>query len=237
LYKSLFIMILLVLMVSCSAQVLSSSVNPTVNGPTGLVRMPTADSLGYKEFNLFCHYGVDSTVNKGVFRYGANIGTFKSLELGIIGKTDPITNQMQDGVYVNMKYSLIDEDEMYPLKMALGLENMTSRNNTDVYLVATKHFPAGFNLSFGALFDFPNSNRMRTMGMIGGEFYLSGNTIAIPMDVQIGETITQFNLGLRWFINSNISFAVNSLNVINDSTKPNLDNPTTYFGISWENPF
>lgn len=210
---------------------------PTVNGTSGLVRMPTADTLGYQEFNLFCHYGMDSTANKGVFRYGANIGTFKTLELGIIGKTDPLTNQMQDGVYINVKYSLASDDELYPLRMALGIENLTSRNDTDIYLVATKHFPAGFNLSFGALFDSPNGSKIRTMGMLGVELKLMGGSVTIPLDALIGESVTQFNLGVRWYITPNLVLSGNAVNLINDPSRQNLDHPTNYIGISWANPF
>ena len=74
---------------------------PALSGPTGLVRIPSADIIPYKNFNVGLDYGSVMSSNgqvssEGVVNYVMNLGAFHGLELGIVGGTDKATNKLRE---------------------------------------------------------------------------------------------------------------------------------------------
>ena len=98
--------ILLLLIVIISKGIAS----PTIYGPTGLIEMPTAESIAYKQVNLAVDYSLtnndpNNALNsnakdpKNHFFYKFNLGSFENWELGVLGGSF-----LDEGVFVNMKY-------------------------------------------------------------------------------------------------------------------------------------
>lgn len=211
---------------------------PEINGPTGVVRMPSADVIPYKNFNLGMDYGTTvtsggSATGEAVLYYKMNLGTFHGVELGIVGGTEKDSSKLREGVFVNMKLSLSTGDEPYPLLLALGVENLFSYTQTDVYMVATKYFQQGPKLSFGFMADFPN-NKFRPMGIAGIDAGL-GDTLFLLADLMAGETLFQVNAGVKIYFTPIFSLNISGLNILDGSQAK--DPRTALIGFSWANPF
>lgn len=210
---------------------------PALNGPSGLVRIPSADVIPYKNFNLGLDYGAvlssDSGSPESTLYYKMNLGTFHGVELGIVGGTDKTTNKLREGVFVNMKLSLSTGDEPYPILLALGVENLFSYTQTDVYMVATKYFKQGPKLTFGFLADFPNY-KFRPMGILGVDAAV-GDIMFLVADLMAGESIFQVNGGVRFYFTPIFSLNLSGLNLLDGSQ---VKDPRTFLiGFSWANPF
>jgi hypothetical protein len=214
--------------------------NSTIVGSTGLVRMPTADIIGTREFNVGLNYGAPINQNsgistsEGVLNYNLNLGAFKGLELGVVGGTDPSTSKIREGVFINMKYSLASDDSMYPLLLAIGVENLASFTQTDTYLVATKYFRGNLKLNFGAMFDFPG-NKFRPLGMAGISLPVFGNSISLLGEVFAGESLFQADAGVRFHLLPSLALNLSVLHVSNSPISK--DSQSVYAGFSWANPF
>ena len=124
--------------------------SPTLYGPSGLVTIPTAEALKYKEFNL----SVDNLWSKtnedyDDWIYKVNLGTFENWEFGIVGGQVPT-----EGVFLNVKYYLMSDNSTQPLSFAIGSEKLTSTSDTSIYMVASKKFrpDLGFHFGFRAIF-------------------------------------------------------------------------------------
>lgn len=211
---------------------------PEIDGPTGVVRMPSADVIPYKNFNVGMDYGTTVTSNgsatgEAAIFYKMNLGTFHGVELGIVGGTEKNSSKLREGVFVNMKLSLSTGDEPDPLLLALGVENLFSYTQTDVYMVATKYFQQGPKLSFGFMADFPD-NKFRPMGIAGIDIGL-GDTVFLLSDLQAGETIFQLNSGVKIYLTPTFSLNITGLNVLDGEQAK--DPRTALIGFSWANPF
>jgi len=219
-----------------------ASTTSTITGPIGLIRMPSADTIGDNSYNLAVDYaanfitGTGTLASTGTWSYKMNLGTSKNLELGLIGQTDSGTNQIKDGVYVNLKYALSNDDSRYPLKLAIGAENLASSNEADTYIVASKYFKGGAVAHFGAMFDFPK-NSFRPLGMAGLEYPLGGqmSNLTLIGEVFGGESLFQINAGIRLVLYPNINISVNGLNLTKNPVSKNSQSITA--GICWKNPF
>jgi hypothetical protein len=225
------------LFVACPAWAYPAVLPATaVNGPTGLVRIPSADVLPYKNFNIGMDYGArwtNSVSTEGVVAYKMNLGSFHGVELGVVGGTEQSSGQLREGVFVNMKLSLSSGDEPNPMLLAIGVENLFSRTLTDVYMVATKYFPQGPKATFGFCADFPN-NRFRPLGMAGVEFPLA-DTFFLLVDGMMGESLSQLNAGARFYFTPIFSVNLSGLNIL-DGTQTK-DARTALIGFTWANPF
>ena len=123
---------------------------PNITGSTGLVSMPTAEILNYKEYNLAIDYNLNLDDNDGSqYFYKINVGALDNMELGFVGGTNP-----SEGVFLNFKWSLSSNTGRFPLKMAIGFENLTSNNESDFYIVSSKKLRSdlGLHAGFKALF-------------------------------------------------------------------------------------
>lgn len=201
---------------------------PNINGTTGLIVIPIADSLKYKEYNL----GLDSllfeakdTDIESIFIYKANIGLFSNLELGFVGQS------YQEGVFINLKYYLASDNSKYPLKTAIGASNLTSYNKTDVYIVASKWFNdlISGHLGFKILV---NDNQSITNLMLGLELILQKDTALLFDLIGEGENY-MFNTGLRYLINHNLQANLSVLNMASKNTYFGSQDMMISFGIVW----
>jgi hypothetical protein len=210
---------------------------PAVNGPSGVVRIPSADVIPYKNFNLGADFGARflpsfSSTEATVF-YKMNLGTFHGVELGIVGGTEKDSDKIREGVFVNMKLSLSTGEEPYPLLLAIGVENLFSYTQTDVYMVATKYLKQGPRLTFGFMADFPE-NKFRPLGIAGVELPLA-DTLFITSDLLAGESLFQVNAGVRLYFTPIFSLNASALNVLDNAEAK--DRRSALIGFSWANPF
>ncbi|MCX5725968.1 MAG: hypothetical protein NT030_02085 [Candidatus Saganbacteria bacterium] len=228
--------ILLVMGFSSAASSWELFPSPTIVGSTGLVRVPTADVIPYKNFNLGLEFGTNLEEGKSSLFYKMNMGTFHGLELGIVGGTNQSDDAIREGVFVNMKYSLSTDSGPHPLLLAIGIENLSSKTQTDVYMLATKYFEGGPKFTFGFMGDFPG-DKFRPLGLVGLGFPVFQN-IVVMGDILAGEVLFQFNAGMRYYFTPIFALSVNALNVFENETNPQgKDQKAILVGFSWANPF
>lgn len=182
---------------------------PTLYGPSGLITIPTAESLSYKEFNLGLDYFYDQDTEAYSALYKMNLGTFKGWELGFVGGRVPT-----EGVYINAKYYLMSDDSRYPLSIAIGIQNLTSNSDTDVYMVSSKRFEKGFIGHFGFNANF-NEQQLET-SIMGGIEYIFSDSFSILSDVEGVGSITRLNGGVRFHLNDHLQMRASVVNVGNN---------------------
>ncbi|MFA4858034.1 MAG: hypothetical protein WC901_01505 [Candidatus Margulisiibacteriota bacterium] len=235
------IVLSLILILSASATFAAAPYfnTPTINGATGLVRIPSADILAHKDYLLAVDYGSNAMAGKESLYYKINVGAFPNMELGCVGGYDQTatTTTLRDGVYINTKLSLSTDTGPNPLLLAIGGENLASSSQSEVYMVATKYMRQGFKLTFGFMGDFPG-NRFRPMGVAGVEVPLLNNQLLLMVDGLAGETISQVDAGARFFLLPSLAIHANALNVFQDTANFAGKDPKSYLiGVSWLNPF
>jgi hypothetical protein len=174
---------------------------PTIGGTSGLVRMPTAQGLKYKEFNLGFDYISQQTVSgSSRMLYKANLGTLDGLEIGFVGQGQ------QEGVFINLKYYLLSDNTEQPLMMALGIDNISSFNKTDIYMVASKIFKGGFSMHLGFLAPLQGTATNPSL-MLGTEYYFS-ESLSLAMDTVGQSSIYDLAAGLRFRTSQNLIFSI-----------------------------
>jgi hypothetical protein len=197
--KRLFF-VFLILIIAISTHIAAS---PTIYGPSGLITIPTAESVSFKEMNL----GVDLMSTNGdgddSWLYKMNLGTFQNWELGFVGGKVPT-----EGVFINAKYYLMSNNERFPVSIAIGLERLTSETDTGVYMVASKKFQGGLNghIGFRAIFG-PDE---LDPSIMGGVEYIVSNQISLLADFSGERKVYTVNAGLNYYINPEfiVRFAV-----------------------------
>jgi hypothetical protein len=212
----------------------------SINGATGSVRMPTADVLPYRNLNIGFDIGSNADTNKQVLYYKMNVGTFQGLELGIVGGTTGNAQNeglAREGVFINMKYSLSAGNYDNPLLIAIGVENLSSYHQTDVYMVATRCINQGPKLHFGFMGDFPGE-KFRPLGMLGFDLPLFGN-IMLLTDALAGETLFQLDVGIRYYFSSTVVMNISGMNLTYDKSNPQdyKDPKSVLIGFTLTNPF
>ena len=166
---------------------------PTIQGPSGLITVPTAESLKYKEFN----FAIDSILNEDdksqSLYYKVNLGTFQNWELGFVGGKTPT-----EGVFINAKYYLLSDNSRFPLSIAIGLQNLASKSLTDVYMVVSKRFKGGFIGHFGFNANFANKDV--DPSIMGGLEYLLNEYISIIGDIDGKRQTYVANAGIALYL-------------------------------------
>ena len=214
--------------------------SPALSGASGLTRIPDATVIPYKNWNIAADYGTktDSAgVSKTTFSYKSSLGAFYNMELGFIGQLDETTQQLKDGVYINLKYSPSLGDGTDPLLLAIGVENLASKNDTAVYMVATKPLMQGPFLSFGFMADFIEG-KFRPMGMAGID--IPTGSLSILADTFLGEKVFQVNAGVRFRILPTFTLEGRAINILAgdaQATTQAKDPKQILVGINWVNPF
>ncbi len=133
---------------------------PSFFGYTGLVRIPTADSLNKDEYNLAAFAvnadeGADSTV------FAANLGLLPNLEVGF-ARIKP--DEGSGETWINAKYTFMPETSKNPA-VAGGVVDLTGESDTTAYIVLSKAFGHGVKTSLGEI----TSPRFH-IGVGGGQF-------------------------------------------------------------------
>jgi hypothetical protein len=216
--KKAIALALLFFFISSSAFCFVPQPTPCIAGSTGLVRMPSADVIPYKNVNFGLDIGNNNLTDKMSILYKMNLGTFQGMELGCVGSDDGEGN-IKDGVYLNMKYSLATDNSPYPLLLAIGIENLTAIEGTDVFMVATKYIPNGSRIHFGFLGDFGRS-RFRPLGALGYDTPFFAERTYFLMDLFAGEKVFQLDLGMRWYLSESSAFNLTGVNVTANKDTP-----------------
>ncbi len=205
--------------------------SPTVYGPTGLIEMPSAESIAYKQVNVAVDYSFlqqNSTSananenNSGVFYYKVNLGSFENWEIGILGGTF-----LDEGVFVNMKYFLMSNQDENPLSIAAGVERLGSNKDLAAYLVTSKRFEGGVHGHFGFKAHFQSN--LSASAMIGVE-YFSSEKVSFLGDIT-GEKNDSYilNGGTKIYLDNDVSMRIYFI----DITKSKPAKETLYtFGLS-----
>jgi len=201
--------------------------SPTIGGTTGLILMPTADSLNYKEFNLASDWLVYSGDNDNdiIWKYKANIGVFNGLEIGFVGQNN------KEGVFINIKYYLLSDNTKNPIKVAIGIDNISSYDKTDTYMVASKRFNKKISGHFGFLVDIAGGEANSSL-MLGAEYLIDDKFVAVA-DLKGEESKYIFNLGTRYFLNDNLLLSLFILNLADQDISVEYPETMLAFGISW----
>jgi hypothetical protein len=215
---------------------------PSVTGTTGILRMPSADVIPYKNVNMGLDCGPIAFEDKWKLLYKMNLGTFQGMELGCVGVDDG-EGGLKEGVFINMKYSLATDTSAYPLLLAIGVENLTSKTMSDVYMVATKYISNGTRLHFGFVGDFVSkdlvSSGFRPLGALGYDTPIFSERFYGLIDMFAGEHVFQLDLGFRWYATDSMAINLSAINMLSDKTTP-IDNyrdtKTVLIGFSWINP-
>ncbi|MFC1483214.1 hypothetical protein ACFL56_03025 [Candidatus Margulisiibacteriota bacterium] len=202
---------------------LSSAVSAFTNyqGVTGELITPTAFSLKYKEFAL----GIDNytmhnpSENIYLNTYKGAIGFTDNLELGFIGQEE------KDGVYLNLKYSLVQGQSERAFGFALGLENVSSTQNTALYMVASKRFEPWIMGSLGF-----RAAQENTTTFINLDWTLNEYTFLI-IEAEGGDGEYDGNAGIRFRMNEQIYLNIGFVNIVNGHDNDTYANFVGIHGI------
>ena len=178
----------------------------TIHGASGLITVPTAEALQYKQYNMGYDYIISDHAKDDEWFFKANLGTFKSCEIGIVAGKVPT-----EGVFVNIKYYLMADAEKFPLSIAIGCEDLFSKSATGLYMVASKKFSPDLqvHLGFKGVFQ---TDEMVTYVMGGADYWLN-NTWAILADFSGQRKRYSVNLGTRYALNEDVILSVSVLDI------------------------
>ena len=135
--KNLFSSVLIVLTLFVAT--VNGEAAPSMTGSTGMIRMPTADSLRLGHFSAGYFYWNDH--GSGVVAVGLPRGVEISAAL-----RSNVANP--DTAIVNVKFNLNQEALLYPA-VAIGVEDIDGRDRRSVYGVLSKALPYGFRIHIG----------------------------------------------------------------------------------------
>ncbi len=179
---------------------------PSMEGTNGLIHMPVAVSVKYKEFDIGANFQNSQTVKAG--QYFANLGVFEGLELGIIGSSQ------KEGVFINLKYYVLSDKSEYPLALATGVTGLSSYTNTNLFMVLSKSFPNKLSGHFGFRSNL-NSPTIKADVMFGLEVKMS-ETLNFISDIIGSDNTWNLSTGLRiklsndWTLNGYLEDVLNS---------------------------
>lgn len=199
--------------------------DPTLSGSTGLVEMATAETLAYKEWNLATsiHPGPTPT-SSSTLKYKFNIAVFPNMELGVIG------NSNQEGVFINTKVAFTGDNSKNPLRMALGIQNLSSFTQTNVYMVVSKRLTPEINAHIG--FN-TNLNRQLDPKFMAGTEVVVGKSASIVADISGAQDLWRCNAGATFSFTPQLSAGVYVLDLFNSAKD---QNPRNVVGqICWTN--
>ena len=126
------------------------------------------------------------------------MGAYDNLELGFVGGTTP-----EEGVFVNAKYFIMADSEAYPTSLAVGFQNMGSKRDSSLYIVASKVFEEGLEGHFGfrAIFD----DKIDSSAMLGIEYFFS-DLVSVCLDYTGEDSLYTLNLSSRVYLKEYLTF-------------------------------
>lgn len=155
------------------------SVNSTPWGYTGLINMPTADTLTFGEYNITANYLFR---NPG-FLLNAHFGIFDRLELGVVGG---IPSAGFSGLAGNLKYQLIKPTVKMPTALSVGLNLVGLSRDTklttgnSLYMVLSQDF--NWQMPDKSIYNLFS-------GHVGFSGNLDNSRIMIGLDVPVTEYV------------------------------------------------
>lgn len=127
------------LILALAVAALPAAASPTVEGPTGLMFVPTADVLPNGGFNFALHRAWDSTF------VTFNTSMMENLEFGVTS----VSWERGSDARGNIKFRLMAETRQNP-SVAVGVADLADDLDRSVYVVATKNLSgAGFRGTIG----------------------------------------------------------------------------------------
>ena len=112
---------------------------PSMTGSTGMIRMPTADSMRLGQFSAGYFYWNEH--GSGVVA----VGLPRGVEVSAAVRRNAGDN---DTALYNVKFNLNQEALLYPA-VAIGVEDIDGRERRSVYGVLSKALPYGFRIHIG----------------------------------------------------------------------------------------
>jgi hypothetical protein len=183
---------------------------PSFRGYSGLVYIPTADSLDMGEYNLgWFTVDVDEGIDHTLA--AANIGLLAGFEVGV-AREKPESGDAE--VLLNGKLRFQSESFTHP-EVAIGISDLTDEIDATPYLVVSKSFRPPAQILHREVF-----NPRLHVGIGGGR--LDG--LFLGASVGIGHTATlmaehdgeHFNAGLRFSVGNMIQIHGAALNDFDD---------------------
>lgn len=179
---------------------------PSFRGYTGLMIIPTADALNDGQWNV----GLSSEdVGDDLNNIYANYGLSDGLEVGINAQ-EPVDASDRDTVF-NGKYRFLTETDERPA-VAAGIIDLTSEEETTVYIVASKSINTPLGTYEGEII-----NPRVHIGFGGGEFdsIFLGISTYIGNRVQVmGEWDSEFwHAGANWRITRGLTLQAGFLEI------------------------
>ena len=190
---------------------------PSLFGTTGLIGIPTAESLKYREMDISYDYVVGKTPELDDWYFRTNLGIFQNLEAGLTKGMVP-----NEGAFVNLKYFLMSDNSRFPLYIAIGFENLFSGSKTGVYMIATKKLRGGLDAHFGFTAQIVEANKINPSIMGGLNYYLTDSFVLLGDVKGEGESYL-VNGGLRLHLNQRICISVSAVDISDVNKK----------GIGW----
>ena len=202
----------------------------SLNGPTGIVKIPTAEVLNSKEYSLSSDLALNTSKGRSsLHTYSMNIGLIKNIEFGILGNS-----QLNEGVYLNAKWNANSYFKSLPFKSAIGIKNFPSSERFDIYLVGSKRVHKDITIHFG------NSNKFSNTlhsSILLGSLYTYSEDIFFAGDIS-SESDNTYNLSLGFYMkimptkfNKNLYFKGQIFNLIKNSNEDSYIS----LGINYEN--
>jgi len=112
---------------------------PSVNGPTGLINIPSGDVLRPGQFTLGYYHLQDG----GVGSYNTNVAP--NLEFGVAVFS---YDGQKSKNYLNAKFAVVPETVLAP-GLAIGVEDISNKDRRGLYAVASKALPFGLRIHVG----------------------------------------------------------------------------------------
>ena len=112
---------------------------PSLSGSTGMIHIPTADSLRFGQFSAGYYYWHENGAAV------AAAGLSRGVEISAVLQRK---DGMPDTGIVNLKFNLNQEALLYPA-VAIGIEDIDGRGRRSVYGVLSKALPYGFRIHIG----------------------------------------------------------------------------------------
>ena len=113
---------------------------PSLTGSTGMIHIPTADSLRFGQFSAGYYYWHENGAAV------AAVGLPRGFEVSAaLQRKDGLS----DMAIVNLKFNLNQEALLYPA-VSVGIEDIDGRGRRSIYGVLSKALPYGFRIHIGA---------------------------------------------------------------------------------------
>lgn len=112
---------------------------PSIEGSTGLINIPSADTLREGQFSL----GYYNLKDSGTGNFNMNL--IDRLEVGVAGFH---YDSKKNDYYLNAKLSLVPETVLTP-GLAIGVMDAADKKEQSAYAVVSKGLPLGFRLHAG----------------------------------------------------------------------------------------